>query len=291
MEMNECTYPGFKADVVSVVKDYFLNSEEPLIPISFYEIFISILVVVERHDHMCSKKGMSTENNHLNYTSTHASSNKCWKTEVFSDHTKTCAVNKCFDVSGHHISLLSQSSTSSCGSISFFESCEIEQSKMEHKPLNASHKSSKPKLTRTTSSPEISVRAQSVYQKNMQKIRKKKMGLTMSNKSIYPKNLNKNNENFYSDEYGFKKKSYDDDKFVCPSTSGYVNFGLFQSEQINNKDIDGFDLDKAISSLYKLIDVTQIERSQTLKNQSFNGKILYYVLKKYFFIVSSIVYV
>lgn len=273
MEMNECTYPGFKADVVSVIKDYFLNSEEPLIPISFYEIFISILVVVERHDHMCSKKTTPTEKNRLNPIPTQVQSNQ-WETELSSDLAKTCAINKCFDVSGHHISLLSQSSMSSCSSISFFESCEIEQSKMEHKPLNVSHKSSKPKLIRTTSSPEISVRTQSCYQKNMQKIKKKKMGLTISNKSIHPKNLNKTNENFYSDEYGFRKKSYDDDKFVCPSTSGYVNFGLFQSEQINNKDIHGFDLDKAISALHKLIDTTQIDRSQTLKHQSFNGMVL-----------------
>lgn len=266
-EMNECTYPGFKADVISVIKDYFLNSEEPLIPISFYEIFISILVVVERHDHMCSKNITPTDN----HSSTQVPTNICWKTESYFDHSKTCVVNKCFDISEHHKSLLSKSSTSSCSSTSFFESCEVEQSKMEHKPLNVPHKYSKPKLVRTTSSPEISVRAQSYYQKNMEKIKRKKMGLAMSKNSIYPKNLNNTNESFYSNECGFKNKSSDYNKVVCPSTSGYVNFGLFQSEQMNNKEINGFDLDIAISALHKLIDTTQMDRSQILKHQLFNG--------------------
>lgn len=252
--MNECTYPGFKADVITVIKDYFLNSEDPLIPISFYEIFISILVVVERHDHMCSKKTAPIDS----HSSTQVPTNMCRETEL------------CFDISEHHKSLLSKSSTSS-NSTSFFESCEIEQSKMEHKPLNVPHKYSKPKLIRTTSSPEISVRAQSYYQKNMEKIKRKKMGLSMSKNLIYPKNLNKANESFYSNECGFKNQSSDYDQVICPSTSGYVNFGLFQSEQINNKEINGFDLDIAISALYKLIDITQMNRSQILKHQLFNG--------------------
>lgn len=264
--MNECTYPGFKADVITVIKDYFLNSEDPLIPISFYEIFISILVVVERHDHMCSKKTAPIDS----HSSTQVPTNMCRETELSFDHSKTSVVNKCFDISEHHKSLLSKSSTSS-NSTSFFESCEIEQSKMEHKPLNVPHKYSKPKLIRTTSSPEISVRAQSYYQKNMEKIKRKKMGLSMSKNLIYPKNLNKANESFYSNECGFKNQSSDYDQVICPSTSGYVNFGLFQSEQINNKEINGFDLDIAISALYKLIDITQMNRSQILKHQLFNG--------------------
>lgn len=259
--MNECTYPGFKADVICVIKDYFLNSEEPLIPISFYEIFISILVVVERYDHMCINKTTPIES----HSSTQVPTNMCWETELSLDHSKTCVVNKCFDISEHHKSSTSSSSTS------FLESCEIEQSKMEHKPLNVPHKYSKPKLVRTTSSPEISVRAQSYYQKNMEKIKRKKMGLFMSKNVMYPKNLSKTNESFYSNECGFKNQSSDYDKVVCPSTSGYVNFGLFQSEQINNKEINGFDLDIAISALHKLIDTTQINRFQILKHQLFNG--------------------
>lgn len=267
MEINECTYPGFKADVYSVIKDYFLSSEEPLIPLCFYEVFISILVVVERHDHMCSKKERFIENINSNNVQTQKPSNMCWETEFSSDHAKTCIVNKCFDISGQ----LSRSSTSSCSSTSFFESCEIEQSNMEHKPLSVTHKYSEPKLIRTTSSPEISVKTKSVYQKNMEKIRKRKIGRTISNNSIIPKNFNELNESFYSDEYGFKNKPLDNDKHVCPSTSGYVNFGLFQSEQIDNDDMNGFDLDLAISTLHKLIDITQMDNTQTLKHQSFNG--------------------
>jgi len=269
--MNENTYPGFKADVYSVIKDYFLNSEEPLIPISFYEIFISILIVVERYDHMCNKNVKHKENNN----STQLSSNMCWETEFSRDHSKMCIVNKCFDISGQQVSSLSRSSISSCSSTSFFESCEIEQSKMEHKPLNISHEYSKPKLTRTISSPEISVKSLSYYQRNMEKIRKKKIGRTISNNSINPKNLNEYNEIFYSDEYGFKNKPLENDKFVCPSTSGYVNFGLFQSEKISNDDTNGFDLDMAISTLHKLIDITQMDHTQILKHQSFNGMIKY----------------
>lgn len=266
MEINECTYPGFKTDVYSVIKDYFLSSEEPLIPLCFYEVFISILVVVERHDHMCNKKEHFIKNNKLKHVLSQTPSNMCWETEFSSDHAKTCIVNKCFDISGQ----LSRSSTSSCSSTSFFESCEIEQSNMEHKPLNVTHKYSKPKLIRTTSSPEISVKIKSVYQKNMEKIRKRKM----SNNSITPKNLNEHNESFYSDEYGFNNRPIDNDKYVCPSTSGYVNFGLFQSEQVDNDDMNGFDLDLAISTLHKLIDITQMDdNTQTVKHQSFNGMI------------------
>lgn len=275
-EMNDCTYPGFKADVYSVIKDYFLNSEEPLIPISFYEIFISILVVVERHDHMCNNRVKCTENNDSNCNLTQLSSNMCWETELSTDHSKTCIVNKCFDISGQHISSLSRSSVSSCNSSSFFESCEIEQSKMEHKPLNISHKYSKPKLTRTISSPDISIKSQSYYQKNMENIRKRKLGRTISNNSITPKNLNELNESFYSNEYGFKDKQLENDKFVCLSTSGYVNFGLFQSEKISNDDANGFDLDLAISTLHKLIDTTQIDHTKILKHNSLNGKLLFY---------------
>ncbi|KAL4103515.1 hypothetical protein QTP88_018881 [Uroleucon formosanum] len=267
IEMNECTYPGFKADVYSVVKDYFLNSEEPLIPISFYEIFISILVVVERYDHMCNKNMKHTENNN----STQLSTNMCWETDFSTDHSKSCIVNKCFDISGQQVSSLSRSSVSSCSSTSFFESCEIEQSKMEHKPLNISHKYSKPKLTRTISSPEISVKSQSYYQRNIEKIMKRKIGRTISNNSINPKNLNELDDSFYSDEYGFKNKPLKNDKFVCPSTSGYVNFGLFQSEKNSYDDTNGFDLDMAISTLHKLIDITQMDHTQVLKHQSFNG--------------------
>jgi len=270
MEMNECTYPGFKADVYSVIKDYFLNSEEPLIPVSFYEIFISILIVVERYDHMCNKNVKHKENNN---NSTQLSTNMCWETEFSTDHSKMCIVNKCFDISGQQVSSLSRSSVSSCSSTSFFESCEIEQSKMEHKPLKISHKYSKPKLTRTISSPEISVKSLSYYQRNMEKIRKKKIGRTISNNSISPNNLNEHNESFYSDEYGFKNKPLENDKFVCPSTSGYVNFGLFQSEKISNDDNNGFDLDMAISTLHKRIDITQMDHTQILKHQSFNGMI------------------
>lgn len=269
--MNECTYPGFKADVYSVVKDYFLNSEEPLIPISFYEIFISILVVVERYDHMCNKNMKHTENNN----STQLSTNMCWETDFSTDHSKSCIVNKCFDISGQQVSSLSRSSVSSCSSTSFFESCEIEQSKMEHKPLNISHKYSKPKLTRTISSPEISVKSQSYYQRNIEKIMKRKIGRTISNNSINPKNLNELDDSFYSDEYGFKNKPLKNDKFVCPSTSGYVNFGLFQSEKNSYDDTNGFDLDMAISTLHKLIDITQMDHTQVLKHQSFNGMIKY----------------
>lgn len=272
MEINDSTYPGFKADVYSVIKDYFLNSEEPMIPVSFYEIFISILVVVERHDHMYSKKEKFTENNNLNYIPSQLPSNMCWETELSTDHAKTCIVNKCFDISVQHVSSLSRSSISSCSSTSFFESCEVEQTKMEHKPLKVSNKYLKPKLTRTTSSPEISVKTLSYYQKNMEKIRKKKMGRTISNNSINPKKLNELNESFYSDEYGFRNKSLDNDKFVCPSTSGYVNFGLFQSEEINNDDINGFDLDNAISILHKLIDITQLDNSKPNKYKTFNGE-------------------
>lgn len=269
-EINDSAYPGFKADVYSVIKDYFLNSEEPLIPVSFYEIFISILVVVERHDHMCSTKVQFTENNDSSYTQhNQLSSNMCWETEFSSDHAKTCIVNKCFDISGQHVSTLS---TSSCSSTSFFESCDVEQSKMEHKPLNISYnKYSKPKLIRTTSSPEISIKTQSVYHKNMEKIRKKKIGRTISNNSISPQNLNELNDSYYSDEYGFKNKLLNNDKFVCPSTSGYVNFGLFQSEQIKKDDINGFNLDMAISSLHKLIDITQMDQTQSHTHQSVNG--------------------
>jgi len=260
--MSECTYPGFKNDVYSVIKDYFLNSEEPLIPITFYEIFISILVLIERHDHMCTRKVQFKANNISNCIPTQLPSNMSWETEFPSDQPKTCGVvNNAF---GHHVSLLSSSSTSSCSSTSFFESCEVEQSKMEHKPLNVTHKYSKPKLVRTTSSPEISVKTQSYYQKNMDKIRKKKMSRTTSSNSIDPKNLNENG-NFYSDKCAYN------DKIVCPSTTGYVNFGLFQSEQINNDDINGFDLDKAITSLYKLIDITQINKLDTFKHKPFNG--------------------
>lgn len=273
MELSECTYPGFKADVYSVIKDYFLNSEEPLIPVSFYEIFISILVVVERHDHMCSKKVKFTENKNSIYSHSPLSSNMCWETEFSSDHAKTCVINKCSDISGLQISSLSRSSTSSCSSTSFFESCEVEQSKMEHKPLNISHTFSKPKLIRTVSSPEISTKTQSYYQRNIDKIKKKKFGRTVSNNSIKPKNLNELDESFYSDEYGFRNKPLENEKFLCPSTSGYVNFGLFQSEKINNDEINGFNLDKAISSLHKLIDISQINHTQTPKNQSFNGMI------------------
>lgn len=268
MEITESTYPGFKADVYSVIKDYFLNSEEPLIPITFYEIFISILVIVERHDHMCSKKVQFKKNSSLNHIPTQLPSNMCWETDFSSDHAKTCVVNKCFDISGQ----LSRSSTSSCSSVSFFESCEVEQSKMEHKPLKISHKYSKPKLIRTTSSPEISVKTISYYQRNMDKMKKRKMGRTISNNLIHPTNPNKLNESFYSDEYGFNdNKTLDNDKFVCPSTTGYVNFGLFQSDQINNNDINGFDLDMAISSLHKLVDITQIDQLEAFKYQSFNG--------------------
>lgn len=269
-EISECTYPGFKNDVYSVIKDYFLNSEEPLIPVTFYEIFISILVLIERHDHMCNKKVQFTEKNISNCISPQLPSNMCWETEFSSDHPKTCVVNKCFDIFGHHVSLLS-SSTSSCSSTSFFESCEVEQSKMEHKPLKIEHKTSKPKLIRTTSSPEISVKTQSYYQRNMDKIKKRKMSRTTSSNSIAPKNLN-DKENFYLDENDFKDKVLKNGKFVCPSTTGYVNFGLFQSEQINNDDTNGFDLDMAITSLYKLIDITQMDKLEPFKHQSFNGK-------------------
>lgn len=269
MELNECTYPGFKADVYSVIKDYFLNSEEPLIPISFYEIFISILVVVERHDHMCNKKVKFLENN-SNYVSSQIPSNMCWETDFASDHAKNCVVNKCFDISGHHGTSLSRSSISSCSSTSFFESCEVEQSKMEHKPLSSAPKYFKPKLTRTTSSPEISVKTQSYYKKNIEKIRKKKFGRTISSDLLNPKNLNLN-ESVYSDEYGFKSKVLDSDKFIYPVTSGYINFGLFQSEQIDSDDINGFDLDKALSTMHKLIDISQMNSTKALNNQSFNG--------------------
>lgn len=271
IEINENTYPGFNADVYSVIKDYFLNSEEPLIPTSFYEIFISILVIVERHDNMCNKKTQFTEN-HTNYNTTQKS-NMCWETELSTDHAKTCIVNKCFDISGHHVSSLSRSSISSCSSTSFFESCEVEHSNMEHKPLNTSHKYSKPKLFRTTSSPEISVKTQSYYQRNMEKIRKKKlMGRTVSNNSIHPKNLNELNDSVYLDDYGFKNKPLDNDKFVRPSNSGYVNFGLFQSDQVKDE-INGFDVDMAISTLHKLIDFAQMDQTQTLNHHSFNGMI------------------
>lgn len=265
VEINESTYPGFKADVYSVIKDYFLDSEEPLIPISFYELFISILVIVERHDHICNKNKKFTENKNITKTP--------WETEFLSDHSKTSTVNTCFDISGNHMSSLSRSSISSCSSTSFFE-CELEQSKMEHKPLSNPHKYSKPKLIRTTSSPEISIKTKSVYHKNMEKIRKKKIGQSISNNSVHPKNLNMSNENFYSDEYDFKNKLLLNNKFVCPSTTGYVNFGLFQSEQINNDEINGFDLDMAISTLHKLIDITQMDQTQTIKYESFNGIIL-----------------
>lgn len=265
-EINECTYPGFKNDVYSVIKDYFLNSEEPLIPIRFYEIFISILVLIERHDHMCSKKLQFTESNVTNCISTRLPSNVYWDTEFSSDPTKP-VVNKCFDISGQHVSLLS---TSSCSSTSFLESCEVEQSKMEHKPLKHPCKYSRPKLTRTTSSPEISVKTQSYYQRNMEKIKKRKMNRTVSSNSVAPKNLN-DNESSYSDEYGIKNKISNNDKFVCPSTTGYVNFGLFQSEHNNNIDINGFDLDLAITNLYKLIDITQMNKLKSLKHQTFNG--------------------
>lgn len=282
MEISENTYPGFNADVYSVIKDYFLNSEEPLIPVSFYEIFISILVIVERHDNMCNKKVQFTENN-TNYNTTQ-SSNMCWE-EFSSDHAKTCIVNKCFDISGHHVSSLSRSSISSCSSTSFFESCEVEHSKMEHKPLSNSQKYLKPKLLRTTSSPEISVKTQSYYQRNMEKIKKKKlMGRTISNNSIHPKNLNELNSSVYSDEYGYINKPLNNDKFVCPSTSGYVNFGLFQSEQIKDE-INGFDIDMAISTLHKLIDFTQMDHTQTLNHHSFNGMIHYYFIINYFFVI------
>jgi len=266
-EVSDCTYPGFKNDVYSVIKDYFLNSEEPLIPIRFYEIFISILVLIERHDHMCSKKVQFTENNISNCISTRLPSNVYWETEFSSDPAKPVVVNKCFDISGQHVSLLS---TSSCSSTSFLESCEVEQSKMEHKPLKIGRKYSRPKLTRTTSSPEISVKTQSYYQRNIEKLKKRKMSRTTSSNSIAPKNLN-DNECFYSDEYGIKNKILNNDKFVCPSTTGYVNFGLFQSEHINNNDINGFDLDLAITNLYKLIDVTQMNKLESLKHQTLNG--------------------
>lgn len=256
-----------------------------MIPISFYEIFISILVVVERHDHMCSKKKKFPENNIAHYIPTQLSSNMCWETELSSDHAKTCVVNKCFDISGQQVSALSRSSTSSCSSTSFFESCEVEQSKMEHKPLNISQKLSKPKLIRTISSPEISVKTQSYYQRNMEKIKKKKFGRTVSNYSIKPTNLNFLDESFYSDEYGFRNKPLDNKKIVCPSTSGYVNFGLFQSEQMNNDNINGFDLDMAISTLHKLIDISQIDHTQILKNQPFNGMIDFYF---YFYVYFSV---
>lgn len=223
---------------------------------------------------MCSKKETLPENVNSNYMSTQVPSKMCWETEFSSDHAKTCVVNKCFDISGQQTSLLSRSSISSCSSTSFFESCEVELSKMEHKPLNVTRKCTKPKLIRTASSPEISVRAQSYYQKNIERIKKKKMGLTVSNNSIHPKNLNEIKECFYADEYGFKNKSIANDNLVCPSTSGYVNFGLFQSELINNDEINGFDLDMAISTLHKLIDVTQLDNSQTSKH-SFNGMIRY----------------
>lgn len=275
MELSECTYPGFKADVYSVIKDYFLNSEEPLIPISFYEIFISILVVVERHDHMCGKKMKFTENNRSNYIPSQLSTNMCWETELSSDHAKTCIVNKCFDISGQQLSSLSRSSTSSCSSTSFFESCEVEQSKMEHKPLNTSCTFSKPKLTRTISSPEISVKPQSYYQRRMDKILKKKIGCTISNNSIKPKHLNELDESFYSDEYGFRNKPLDGEKFVCPSTSGYVNFALFQSEQMNNDDVNGFNLDMAISTLHKLTDVSQSDHKKAPQKERCNGIILF----------------
>lgn len=275
-------YPGFKADVYSVIKDYFLNSEEPLIPVLFYEIFISILVVVERHDHMCSTKLQFPENSDSSYTQNNQlSSNMCWETEFSSDHAKTCIVNKCFDISAQQGTL----STSSCSSTSFFESCEVEQSKMEHKPLSMSHnKYPKPKLVRTTSSPEISIKTQSVYHKNMEKIRKKKIGRTISNNSINPQNLNELNDSYYSEEYGFKNKLLNNDKFVYPSTSGYVNFGLFQSEQINKDDINGFNLDMAISTLHKLIDITQMDQTQSHIYQSFNGMtiIIYNKLNGFF---------
>lgn len=275
--MNENTYPGFKADVYSVIKDYFLNSEEPLIPVTFYEIFISILVVVERHDHMCSKKVKVIEKSDLKAIPTQIPSKMCWETEFSTDHAKTCIVNKCFDISGSHVPSLSTSSISSCSSTSFFESCEVEQSKMEHKPLNVSQKYSKPKLVRTTSSPEISMKTQSYYKKNMEKIRKKKFGRTISSNSIAPKNLKDLNESFYVDEYGYKNKTMDNDKFIYPATSGYINFGLFQSENIDDGIINGFDLDKAMSSLHKLIDITQTDNAQTLKHQSFNGMIKYFI--------------
>lgn len=266
MEINKSTYPGFKADVYSVIKDYFLNSEEPLIPISFYEIFISILVVVERHDNMCYQKDKSKENNNSNL-----------ETEFISDHSKTSTVNKCFDISAQNILSLSRSSISSCSSTSFFE-CELEQSNMEHKPLNNPNNYTKPKLIRTTSSPEISLKTKSVYHKNMEKIRRRKIGHSTSNNSIHPKKLNLPNENFYSNEYGFKNKSLDNNKFVCPSTSGYVNFGLFQSEQMNNDVINGFDLDMAISTLHKLIDITQMKHTQILKHKPFNSKKNIYII-------------
>lgn len=223
---------------------------------------------------MCNKKVKFTENNDLNYNPTRLSSSMCWETEFSSDHAKTCVVNKCTDISGLQVSSLSRSSTSSCSSTSFFESCEVEQSKMEHKPLNISNTFSKPKLIRTVSSPEISTKTLSYYQKNIEKIKKKKFGRAVSNNSIKPKNLNELDGSFYSDEYGFRNKPLDAEKFVCPSTSGYVNFGLFQSEKINNDDINGFNLDKAISSLHKLIDISQINHTQTQKNQSYNGMII-----------------
>lgn len=229
------------------------------------------MVVVERHDHICYQKEKSKEKNNLNL-----------ETDLVSDHSKTSIINKCFDISAQNILSLSRSSISSCSSASFFE-CELEQSKMEHKPLNNPHKYSKPKLVRTTSSPEISMKTKSVYHKNMEKIRRRKIGQSTSNNSVYPKKLNMSNENFYSDKYGFKNKTQD--KFVCPSTSGYVNFGLFQSEQMNNDVINGFDLDMAISTLHKLIDITQFKHIQTIEHQSFNSNkniLLYlYMLKLY----------
>lgn len=226
---------------------------------------------------MCSKKVKFTENNSLNYNPTQLSSSMCWETEFSSGHAKTCIVNKCTDISGLQISSLSRSSTSSCSSTSFFESCEVEQSKMEHKPLSISKTFSKPKLIRTVSSPEISTKTQSYYQRNMEKKIKKKFGRTVSNNSIKPKNLNELDGSIYSDEYGFRNKPLENEKFVCPSTSGYVNFGLFQSEKMNDDDINGFNLDKAISSLHKLIDISQINHIQAQKNQSFNGMIIIFV--------------
>jgi len=105
----------------------------------------------------------------------------------------------------------------------------------------------------------------------MEKIRKRKIGRTISNSSINPKNSNELDESFYSDKYGFKNKPLENNKFVYPSTSGYVNFGLFQSEKISNGDTNGFDFDMAISTLHKLVDITQIDHAQIFKHQSFNG--------------------
>ncbi|XP_050528369.1 DEP domain-containing protein 1B-like [Daktulosphaira vitifoliae] len=259
LDKEDCAYPGFKADVYSVIKDYFLNSEEPIIPITFYELFISILVIVERHDHICGKKSKSSENCNLKYNSSTTSTTE---SEYLRNLSKS---EKSFDNSIYY-NLMSMS-ISSCSSASFYESCEVEQSNMEHKPLNNIQKLSKPKLYRTTSSPEISSKTRSYYDR----IKKRRLGRTTSNNSVSTKKNSELDKGVFSDNYGFANESVDLNKRILTSSSGYVNFALFQSEEINHDNINGINLDMAVSSIQNLVDNSIIDSKINSTYKLFNG--------------------